>query len=418
MIENGIDHLFRHQYGKMVSILTRIFGLEHLETVEDAIQDTFIKALKAWRIKEPENPGAWLMQAAKNRVFDLIRKLSAEQKRLPLLDKGPSSIAINELFLNSEIADSQLRMIFTACHPSLQIGDQIAFALKTISGFSTHEIAGALLLKEDTVKKRLSRARKAIQKEEVNFAIPQGADLPLRLRTVLRVIYLIFNEGFHSGQQNQLIREELCGEALRLCRMLMDNSFTKAPDVYALFALFCFQAARLRSKINEQHEIISLELQDRSIWDKELIKLGHKSMHQAVETDDYSVYHYEAAIVAEHIGAKTYADTNWHRIYRWYVQLNQIQPSTFNQLNMAMAQLQRDELKDCYALLQSIDPASLEQRTYLYHGLLAEYYHKTGHNAQCILHLDKAISLVRNEAEKKHLQLRREAVSYPKGLHS
>jgi RNA polymerase sigma factor (sigma-70 family) len=246
-----IDHLFRHQFGKMVSILTRIFGLAHLETIEDAVQDTFIKAMGAWRNGIPENPEAWLTQAAKNRTIDLFRQLKSEKERAPYFESGPAAIAINELFLDREIADSQLRMIFTACHPALDPRDQIAFALKTISGFSQSEIASALLTKEESVKKRLSRARNMIRDAQLAFAIPQGNELSDRLPRVLEVLYLIFNEGFHSGQKEMLVRKELCAEAMRLCKMLVDHKEVCSPNVQALFALMCFQAARLDSKVNE-----------------------------------------------------------------------------------------------------------------------------------------------------------------------
>lgn len=407
MTDYGLDHLFRHQYGKMVSILTRIFGLEHLETVEDAIQDTFISALQAWRAHPPDNPEGWLMQAAKNRIVDLTRKLQAEKKRVPKLESGPASIALQELFLDSEIADSQLRMIFTACHPALKPGDQIAFALKTISGFSTSEIAGALLVKEDTVKKRLTRARQVVKDSQISFEIPQGPALESRLEMVLKVIYLIFNEGFHSGRQEILVREELCGEAMRLCRMLMDNRHTQKSNVYALFALFCFQCARLRSKTGEAGEVISLEEQDRSLWDRELMILGDRAMNRAVETEHYTRYHFEAAIASEHLKAGAYEQTNWNRILRWYTMLYEIHPSDFTRLNMAMAQLQRGEPTECKTLLDNIDPQTLEQRAYLYYGLLAEYYYNQGDRAKCLQNIDQAIQLVQNQSERTYLVKKR-----------
>ena len=176
-----IDHLFRHHYGKMVSVLTRIFGLSHLETIEDAVQDTFVKATLSWKKKPPQNPEAWLTKAAKNRVLDIFRKLNSERKRVPQVSASQDAMAVNDLFLDSEIADSQLRMIFTACHPSLSKSDRIAFSLRTISGFNATEIASALLSKEETIKKRLSRARKTIQKKNILFKIPVGEELPRRM---------------------------------------------------------------------------------------------------------------------------------------------------------------------------------------------------------------------------------------------
>ena len=398
-----IDHLFRHQYGKMVSILTRIFGLSNLETIEDAVQDTFIQAMVAWRNKMPENPEAWLTKAAKNRAIDLFRKLSAEQKRIPKIESGPAAMALNDLFLDNEIADSQLRMIFTACHPILNPKDQLSFALKTVSGFSSKEIASALLLKEETIKKRLMRARKAIAAKDIAFQIPQGIDLPERLNRVLEVLYLIFNEGFHSNKKEFLIRKDLCGEALRLCKMLLKNTFTRQPKTYALFALMCFHSARLDSKINAENELIDLKNQDRSKWYFPLIKLGDSAMTKAIETDEFSSYHYEAAIASEHLTAKDFSATDWDKILEWYERLHELQPSPFNLLNQAIVQLQRKDYSAVFTLLEQINPKDLEQRAYLYYGTYAEFHLTKKQKKKALEYMETALKLVKNESERQFL---------------
>lgn len=406
-----IDHLFRHQFGKMVSILTRIFGLAHLETIEDAVQDTFIKAMGAWRNGIPENPEAWLTQAAKNRTIDLFRQLKSEKERAPYFESGPAAIAINELFLDREIADSQLRMIFTACHPALDPRDQIAFALKTISGFSQSEIASALLTKEESVKKRLSRARNMIRDAQLAFAIPQGNELSDRLPRVLEVLYLIFNEGFHSGQKEMLVRKELCAEAMRLCKMLVDHKEVCSPNVQALFALMCFQAARLDSKVNELQEVIDLRQQDRSLWHFPLIVLGNQMMFMAVNTEEMSVYHYEAAIASEHLKASTFEATDWDRILMWYERLQVVAPSPFNSLNMAVVHIQRNDLEAAKLVLDSVVPEDLEQRAYLYHGCMAEYHRNRKDKAEALAAIEQAIQLVTNEHERNYLLLKKEKIT-------
>lgn len=398
-----MDHLFRHQFGKMVSILTRIFGLHNLETIEDAVQDTFVKAMLSWRNQVPDNPEAWLMQAAKNRTIDLFRKLSAEQKRVPKIENGPSSIKIHDLFLDTEIEDSQLRMIFTACHPSLNPKDQISFALKTISGFSSQEIASSLLLKEETIKKRLTRARKSITQQELAFEIPSGKELPNRLARVQEVLYLIFNEGFHSNRKNILIRKELCGEAIRLCKMLLKNNFTRQPSTYALFALMCFHSARLDSKVDENNEIIDLRNQDRSKWHFPLVKLGNVTMNKAVDTEAFTSYHYEAAIAAEHLMARNFESTNWDKILQWCQQLYALQPAPITLLNMAVVEMQRENLDAVKELLDSIDPVTLEQRAYLYFGSYAEYFLKKKAYKKALAEIEKALETVRNDAERNYL---------------
>ena len=403
MDNKTVDHLFRHQYGKMVSILTRIFGLAHLETIEDAIQDTFINAIKVWRHQMPENPEAWLTKAAKNRAIDLFRKLKADQNRYSKFSSGPSAILLNDLFLDHEIEDSQLRMIFTACHPILNQKDQIAFALKTISGFGTKEIAAALLLKEETVKKRLSRARKAIADAHISFEIPDAKELPERLKRVLEVIYLTFNEGYHSNNKETLIRQDLCGEALRLCTLVLKKEKMRTNNAYAVFALLCFHAARLESRLNDQNEIIDLKNQDRSKWHFPLIAMGNEAMDKATIDGVFSTYHYEAAIAAEHLKAKTFESTNWENILMWYERLYELQPHSLSLLNKAFVFIQLERFEEAKATLDGLEMKDLEQRAYLYYGTLAEYYIQLGQKEQALTAIDQAIAAVTNKAEKQYL---------------
>ncbi len=399
-----IDHLFRYHSGKMVSVLTRIFGLSHLEIIEDAVQDTFIKASISWRTKLPDNPEAWLTQAAKNRVLDIFRKLNTEKKHLPNIIYGTNAIAINDLFLDTEIEDAQLRMIFTACHPKLDPRDRISFALKTVSGFSIKEISSALLTKEDSIKKRLTRARKAIHKAQLKFQIPQGALLPQRLESVMEVLYLIFNEGFHSNKEQTLIQKELCGEAMRLCKILLKNKHTRTPEVYALFALMCFHSARIETKTNAKNELLDLKNQDRSQWHFPLIKLGNIMMDKAVDTPTFSCYHYEAAIAAEHLRAARFEDTKWDKILHWYECLNAIQPMPTHLLTMAVVCLQTKDYEISKNYLDQIKPNDFAQRAYLYYGTLSDYYHAINDLPEAIKHIDYAISLVNNKFEKNYLQ--------------
>ncbi|RMG19266.1 MAG: sigma-70 family RNA polymerase sigma factor [Bacteroidetes bacterium] len=406
-----IDHLFRHQYGGMVSVLTRIFGLSHLETIEDAVQDTFATAMLKWRRQVPDNPEGWLIRAAKNRAIDLLRKIKADHHRLEKLDHGAAVLTLNELFLDHEIEDSQLRMIFTACHPDLDERDQIAFALKTISGFSTKEIAAALLLKEETVKKRLSRARQAIRTKGISFALPGERAVRSRLRRVLQVLYLIFNEGFHSLHQSMLIRKDLCGEAIRLARLILRKPAFRTGASYALFAFFCFQASRLESKVAEDHRLVDLRQQDRSKWYFPLIRLGNDAMNKAMEYADSSPYHLEAAIAAEHLRAPSFEATDWHRVLELYQRLYNMQPDPLTLLNMAIVHLQLAQYPQVLDMLKLVEPTQLEQRAYLYYGLKAEYFSCTNQNQQAIKCIDQALGTVSNEAERAYLLRKRQQLA-------
>lgn len=405
-----IDHLFRHHSGKMVSVLTRVFGLSNLEIIEDAIQDTFIKASISWRKEIPENPEGWLTKAAKNRVLDIFRKLKTEKNHIPNFKQGTNTIALHEVFLESEIEDAQLRMIFTACHPKLDAKDRIAFALKTVSGFSRKEIASALLTKEETIKKRLTRARKVIKKENIVFKIPQGKALKKRIESVLEVLYLIFNEGFHSNKKKQLIQEELCGEAMRLSKMLLKNVHTRTSESYALFALMCFHAARLGSKTNAQNEILDLEHQDRNLWHFPLIELGNAMMYKAVKNNEFSCYHYEAAIAAEHLKVAHFKDTNWDKILYWYTLLNNLKPMANNILTMAIICVLKNDLYQAEAFFKQIHPNDFEQRKYLFYGAKSDYFVAINNKKEALKHNNLALENVNNQLEKEYLLKRKKLI--------
>jgi len=387
----------------MVAILTRYFGLSHIETIEDAVQDTFIKATLQWRKQLPDNPEAWLTKVAKNRTIDLLRSIKAAKNRAETTISEASSIELNEVFLDHEIEDSQLRMIFVACHPSLKPKEQIAFALKTISGFSTKEIAAALLTKEDTIAKRLRRAKQTIIKNDIQFDFPPPNEVQDRFTRVMEVVYLTFNEGFHSTNTDKLIREDLCGESIRLCKLLLKKEKFRSGSLYALFALLCFHASRLESKTNTANEIVDIREQDRSKWFFPLIQMGNSAMNKAVEYEDVSIYHYEAAIAAEHIKAKTFEETDWQKILNWYTELQKIQPSTFSLLNSAIVNLQLDNFEVVKDILETLPISDLEQREYLYYGCYAEYYEKRGDLVLAISYLNKAIERTSNGLEKAYL---------------
>ncbi len=403
MEQQLIDHLFRHQSGKMVSVLTRIFGLKHLDIIEDAVQDTFVKASISWRRKLPDNPEAWLVQASKNRVLDIFKRLQTEKKHLPLLRQGIDTIAIHELFLETEVEDAQLRMIFTACHPKLDPRDRISFALKTVSGFSTREIASALLMKEQSVHKRLHRARKAVLKSKIDFRIPKGKELPARLESVLEVIYLIFNEGFHSNQAETLVRKDLCIEAMRLCQLLLKKEQTRSSNAYALLALMAFHAARLDTKTDEDNVLQDLKSQDREKWHYPFVQLGNAMMNKAVIDESFSPYHYEAAIAAEHIKARRYEDTNWDKILHWYQCLYDLQPMPTYLLTMAVVCIQKGDYKSAEGYFDKIRPEELNQRAYLYYGAMADYHLGLSETNKAIDQLEIALKSVQNKQEKEYL---------------
>ena len=220
----------------------------------------------------------------------------------------------------------------------------------------------------------------------------------------MEVIYLTFNEGFHSTNTTTLIREDLCGEAIRLCKLLIKKNEFRSGSLYALFALLCFHASRLKSKTNEANEIVDIREQDRSQWHFPLIELANRAMNKAMQFEDVSIYHYEAAIAAEHVKAKTFEETDWQKILKWYAELQKIRPSSFSLLNIAIVNLQLNNFEVVKEILEKLPISELEQREYLYYGCYSEYYTKTDNPVLAISHLDTAISMTSNQLEKGYLQ--------------
>lgn len=391
----------------MVAILSKIFGLAHLELIEDAVQDTFLKASLGWRNELPENPEAWLTQAAKHRTIDLLRQLNASKERHLSVGRESTDLEINDYFLDHEVADSQLRMIFVACHPGFSQEEQIAFALKAISGFSMKEIAAALLQKEETIKKRLVRARKKIQSLHITLSFPDPAQIPARISGVLQIIYLIFNEGFHSTKADELISKDLCGEAIRLCKLLLQKEKFRTGEMYALFALMCFHASRLEAKTSNS-EIVDLKHQDRSKWYLPLILLGNDALKKSVEFGDRSIYHLEAAIASEHVRAVRFENTNWQRILDCYDEMYAIMPSAHILLSKATVFLQLEKLREAKHELDKITPETLNQRKYLYHGCYAEYHEKAGEKDKALEEIGLAVETCSNQFEKNYLMKKKQ----------
>src|SRR6187549_186574 len=238
-----VDHLFRHESGKMISVLSKLLGLQNLETAQDIVQDSLLQAMNTWSFKGiPDNPSAWLYRVAKNKAIDFLRKekrfrdISPQYSYL-LGSEYTLASTVNNLFLENEIQDSQLRMMFACCHPAIAEESQVALTLKTLCGLSVNEISKAFLTTEETIAKRFYRAKEKIKTEKIELEVPQNDELSIRIDTVLKSLYLLFNEGYKSSNPDKLIREDLCEEAMRLCFILTQNSLSALPRAKALLAL-------------------------------------------------------------------------------------------------------------------------------------------------------------------------------------
>ena len=400
------DHLFRHEAGRMTAVLTRIFGTENFCLVEDVVQDAFVKAVQTWGFKGvPENPAGWLMTVARNKALDIVRRNNnyrhISQELASQLEQFTEQ-QIELLFLDHEIADSQLRMIFACCHPSLQHEDQVAMTLKVASGFSAAEIAKALVMQEAAVQKRLYRARKGLQVHGIQPEIPSGPALTARLDIVLLVIYLLFNEGYNSQKTDELIRKDLCVEAMRLCRLLTEHPSGQHPACFSLLALMCFQASRFESRMENGDTIILLQHQDRSRWNKDLINKGYQFLNQSSQGSKLTVYHIESAIAAEHCLAENFATTNWVRMLKLYDMLADLKPTSIVLLNRAVVKAQLGMLGQSLEDILGIkNIEGLLASQYIYAAVLGDIYLRAGEGAYAKQFLGMAMEKTPSAAEKK-----------------
>ncbi|HEV8341913.1 MAG TPA: sigma-70 family RNA polymerase sigma factor [Candidatus Binatia bacterium] len=338
-----VEHFFRHEAGRIVSTLTRILGIEHLNRAEDVVQETLVRALQTWPYYGiPRNPSAWITQVAKNLALDLIRRektfRNKEAEIIRLMEQGSvDPTAENSVFTDDQINDDRLRMMFVCCHPLVPQEAQVALALKTLCGFSAAEIARAFLTSEAAIAKRLTRAKQKIRTAQVPFEIPVGEELTERLDGVLQTLYLLFNEGYKASVGEQLIREELCREAIRLGTLLAEHPAGNRPKTHALLALMFLNAARMPARLDTDGNILRLKEQDRSCWDQPTIARGCFHLMQSTADDEASEYHLQAAIAGCHCAAKDYESTDWRQILSLYDRLLEMDDSPVVALNRAVA---------------------------------------------------------------------------------
>ncbi|MBS0261640.1 MAG: sigma-70 family RNA polymerase sigma factor [Planctomycetes bacterium] len=375
-----VERFFRHEAGRLVSVLTRFFGWRHFELVEDMVQATLIEALQAWRVRLPENPSAWVYQIARRKTIDALRRDQTGRRIAAELGRGPDHAAddLADLFLDSEIADSQLRMIFACCHPDLARENQLALTLKALCGFSHSEIARALLLGEETVKKRLQRATRGLAERGLALEPPPVEELLPRLDAVHQVLYLLFNEGYASSSGTSAIRADLCEEAARLCYLLCSHPRFCEPATHALLALMLFHAARFESRTDAAGAVLLLEEQDRSRWDHGLIRRAQAHLVQAAQGTVVSRYHLEAGIASYHCLAPSYAETDWSAILGLYDLLLRAHPSPVYVLNRAVVVSQLQGPLAAIRELESEIPASVRDHYFLFDAVLGEFYRRVG----------------------------------------
>jgi len=404
-----IASLTRSETGKLVAVLTRIFGAHNLALAEDVVQDVLIKAIEQWPVSGiPDNPAGWLFTVARNKAIDTIRKyrrqrtFAADISSL-LESEYTAAFTLNTCFSDEEIQDDQLRMMFACCHPGIGREGQIALIMKTLCGFSISQIAKAFITNTDTIEKRLYRARQAFRENNISLDIPSGPTLQKRLDNVLETIYLLFNEAYSASFHESLIRKDLAEDTIRLCTLLAENTATKLPQTGALLALLCFHTSRLSGRTDEHGDLLLMKDQHRALWDKQMIERGVWYLANSATGDAMSRYHLEAAIAYEHCKAASYADTDWHTILSYYDLLVKLMPSQVILLNRAIVIKELEGPARALECIRQIPGIDFLQEYYLLHAILGELNMEIGETKNAAVHYEKALKLSVSEAEKRFL---------------
>lgn len=401
-------HFFRHEYGRLVALLSRRVGVHHLQLVEDSTQAALLAAVEAWgKASPPENPSAWLFRVAHNHFVGELRRRARHAE----LDEGaePASESDDQrpdALLEGDVADSLLRMLFVCCDDAIPVESQLVLALKTLCGFDVPEIAQRLFTSEAGVYKRLERARNRLRETRLlrdEVTMPQLAS---RLPAVQAILYTLFTEGYLSAHADGAIRRELCDEARRLTNVLAEHAMGATPETFALLALMHLHTARTPARQDGSGGLLLLEEQDRRHFDQAQIALGLLWLARSASGTVFSRYHAEAGIAAEHCLAPSFAETRWHRIVECYELLDQLAPSVLHTLNRALALAERSGPATGLALLQGLAPPSWLAGSYVWWAVLADLHRRCGHAEPAERYRVTAVELAPSPAVRTALQRR------------
>lgn len=412
-IKDLVEHFFRHESGKLISVLTGVFGSDKLVLVEDIVQDTLIEAISNWTYKGlPENPVAWLYTVAKNKTLNALKREKHQEKYLSENLYASDKTDFNqdnylEIFSEESISDDQLRMMFMCCHPSISTDSQIALILKTLCGFNINEIAKAFLTNKESINKRLVRARKTIREDDIPFEVPSKQQIDKRVDAVLEAIYLLFNEGYSASNGDELIRSDLCQESIRLAEMLTNHpSITEKSNTLALIALMQLNSSRFLAREDKDGNILTLEQQNRSQWDFQLMEKGFCNLKEAAQNQQISIYHILASISAYHCSAKDFDSTDWKSILSLYDKLLEVDHSPILLLNRAICISQLHGPKEALKELEAIENNKIIKSNYLFYSAKAEFLMPLNKIEIALENLKKAIELAPLPKEKHMLENR------------
>ncbi len=402
----AVERVYRAEWGRIVATLIRLLG--DFDLAEESAQEAFAAAVDQWEeTGVPENPRAWIIQTARNKAIDRIRRQGRYAEKLALY--GNSEVGRESQEPNydtSEIPDDRLRLIFTCCHPALAPEAQVALTLRTLCGLETEEIARAFLSSTTTMAQRLVRAKRKIREAKIPYIVPEMREMEARLEAVLTVIYLVFNEGYAATRGNSLLRGDLCNEAIRLGRLVVSLTAPYPPrEAIALLALMLLHDARRAARTDEAGEIIVLEEQDRGLWKREQIAEARPLVAEAM-SETPGPLALQAAIAAVHCRAARPEDTDWREILRLYDQLAKAQPSPVVSLNRAVAVAMAEGPARGLELMEALAAESDLENDHLLHAARADMHRRMGRSAEAAREYEKALALVTNESERRYLERR------------